>query len=131
MEMMSAVKLQVLLISADPQSRSEFAAALRARGFEVSAVRHIAEIQRWPVGEIVVVDSRQFTPWWAVVGAAHVVVLSDTSDQTEKISSGVPSTWIRRESGPDALIAALRSLPPATGRPSCTDSLVRFGAGRI
>ena len=113
---MSAVKPQVLLLSADPECRSEFAAALRSRGFEVCAVRHIAEIQRWPIGEIVVVDAHQFTPWWAVVGAAHVVVLSDASEQLEKISSGVPSTWIRRESGPEALIAALKSLALTTGQ---------------
>ena len=77
-------------------------------------VRHIAEIQRWPIGEIVVVDARQFTPWWAVVGAAHVVVLSDASGQMERISSDVPSTCIRRDSGPEALVAALKSLLPAT-----------------
>ena len=111
---MSAVKPQVLLLSADLKCRSNFAAALRSRGFEVCTVRHIAEIQRWPIGEIVVVDARQFTPWWAVVGAAHVVVLSDGSDQTEKISSGVPPIWICRESGPEALVAALKSLPPTT-----------------
>lgn len=109
---MSAVKPQVLLLSADLKCRSTFATALRSRGFEVCALRHIAEIQRWPIGEIVVVDARQFTPWWAAVGAAHVVVLSDASDQIEAISSGVPSTWIRRESGPEALVAALKSLPP-------------------
>jgi hypothetical protein len=111
---MNAVQPQVLLLSADPECRSRFAAALRSRGFEVCAVRHIAEIQRWPVGEIVVVDARQFTPWWAVVGAAHVVVLSDAGEHVEEISSGVPSTWIRRESGPEALVAALKSFPPAT-----------------
>ncbi|MET0167384.1 MAG: hypothetical protein ABW318_20570 [Vicinamibacterales bacterium] len=77
-------------------------------------MRHIAEIQRWPVGEIVVVDARQFTPWWAVVGAAHVVVLSGAGEQIEQISSGVPSIWIRRESGPEALVAALKSLHSAT-----------------
>jgi hypothetical protein len=111
---MSAVKPQVLLLSADPECRSTFAAALRSRGFEVCTVRYIAEIQRWPIGEIVVVDARQYTPWWAVVGAAHVVILSDSSKQLEKVSSGVPSTWIHRESGPEALVAALKSLPPAT-----------------
>jgi hypothetical protein len=113
---MSAVKPQVLLVSADRGCRSKFAAALRTRGFEVCTVRHIAEIQRWPIGEVVVVDARQFTPWWAVVGAAHVVVLSDESEHLDKISSGVPSTWIRRESGPEALIAALTLLPRTTGR---------------
>ncbi len=111
---MSAVKPQVLLLSADLKCRSNFAVALRSRGFEVCTAGHIAEIQRWPIGEIVVVDVRQFTPWWAVVGAAHVVVLSDGNEQIEKISSGVPSTWIRRESGPEALVAALKSLPLTT-----------------
>src|SRR5262245_17826853 len=112
---MSAVKPQVTLLSADPECRSTFAAALRSRGFEVCTVRYIAEIQRWPIDEIVVVDARQFTPWWTVVGAEHVVVLSDGSDQIEKISSGAPPTcWIRRESGPEALVAALKSLPSPT-----------------
>ena len=110
---MSTVKSEVLLVSADPACRSKFAAALRFEGFEVRTVRHIAEIQRWPIGEIVVVDARQFTPWWAVVGAAHVVVLSDAGEQIKEISSGVPSTWIRRECGPRELVAALRSLLPA------------------
>jgi hypothetical protein len=68
------------------------------------------------VGEIVVVDAFVFTPWWSVVGAAHVVVLPDASDQLERISSGVPSTWIRRESGAEALIAALESLPSTSGQ---------------
>ena len=111
---MTAVKPQVLLLSADPECRRTFAAALRSRGFEVCTARYIAELQRWPIGEIVVVDARQFTPWWAVVGAAHVVVLSDSTKQLEKVSAGVPSTWIHRESGPEALIAALESLPPAS-----------------
>jgi hypothetical protein len=110
---MGAVKPQVLLVSADSGCRSTFAAALRSRGFECT-VCYIAEIQRWPVGEVVVVDASQFTPWWAVVGAAHVVVLSDASEQLDRISSGVPSTWIRRESGPEALIAALTSLSRTT-----------------
>jgi hypothetical protein len=83
---------QILLVAADPQCRVRFEAVLRAAGFEVAAVRHIAEIERWPIGEIVVVDARQFTPWWAVVGAAHVVVLSDTTEGREQISNGVPST---------------------------------------
>ena len=113
---MSAVKPPVLLLSADPECRSEFAAVLRARGFDVCTVRHIAEIQRWPIGEIVVVDARQFTPWWAVIGAAHVVVLSDANEEAEKVSSAVPSTWIRRDSGPQALIAALKPLSWATGQ---------------
>ena len=103
---------QILLVASDPQCRHHFEAVLRTRGFEVSAVRHIAEIERWPIGQIVVVDARQFTPWWAVVGAAHVVVLSDTTDGAEQVSSGVPSTWLPRQAGPEALIAVLESLAP-------------------
>jgi hypothetical protein len=109
--MSPAKQPQVLVVAADPLCRDGLEAVLRARGFEVAAVRHIAEIERWPIGEIVVVDARQFTPWWAVVGAAHVVVLSDTTDGAEQISSGVPSTWIPRQAGPEALVSVLQSLP--------------------
>jgi hypothetical protein len=109
--MSPATQPQVLLVAADPHCRDRLEAVLRGGGFEVAAVQHIAEIERWPIGEIVVVDACQFTPWWAVVGAAHIVVLSDTTDGAEQIRSGVPSTWIPRQAGPEALVSVLRSLP--------------------
>jgi hypothetical protein len=100
----------VLLVASDPRCRRHFAAALREKGFEVSTVRHIAEIERWPVGQVVVVDATRFTPLWSAVGAAHVVVLSDSADEEAHLPDGVPSTWVPRRLGPGALISVLQGL---------------------
>src|SRR5262245_60116410 len=69
----------ILLLDLDTRRRNQFASVLRGRGFTISVMRYIAEIERWPVGEIVVVDAARFTPWWTEVGALRVVVLSATS----------------------------------------------------
>ena len=100
----------ILFLYPDAECRRNFAAALRASGFEVSAVKHIAEIERWPAGTVVVVDAGRFTPWWATVGATHVVVLSDSADTEGHACAGVPSTLLHRQSGPEALISILQTL---------------------
>ena len=105
----------ILFLYPDGECRRDFAAALRASGFEVSAVRHIAEIERWPVGTVVVVDAPRFTPWWATVGATHVVVLSDSADPWDHDPCvDVPSTRLPRECGPAALISILETLQKTT-----------------
>jgi len=100
----------ILLLYPDTECRRSFAAALRAVGFEVSTVRHIADIERWPVGTVVVVDAPRFTPWWETVGAAHVVVLSDSADAGNHTCPSAPATRVPRQSGPEALISILRAL---------------------
>ena len=97
----------ILLLDLDTRRRHQFASVLRGRGFEISVMSYIAEIERWPVGEIVVVDAARFTPWWTEVGALRVVVLSATAVEESRVYNGVPCTWIPHGAGPDALIAAL------------------------
>jgi hypothetical protein len=97
----------VLLIDLDPHRREQLAQVLRERGFTFSVMSHIAEIERWPVGQIVVVDAARFTPWWVEVGAARIVVLSGTSVDEIQVYDGVPGRRIPHGSGPDALLAAL------------------------
>ena len=97
----------VLLLDLDTGRRNQFAGVLRGRGFKISVMSHIAEIERWPVGQIVVVDAARFTPWWTEVGALRVVVLSATAVEETRMYNGVPCTWIPHGAGPDALIAAL------------------------
>ena len=97
----------VLLLDLDATRRHLFASVLRGRGFTISVMSCIAEIERWPVGEIVVVDAARFTPWWTEVGALRVVVLSATAVEESRVYNGVPCTWIPHGAGPDVLIAAL------------------------
>ena len=97
----------VLLLDCDSLRREQLATVLRERGFILSVKSHIAEIERWPVGQIVVVDAERFTPWWGDVGAARVVVLSGTTDEDSVVYNGVQYRWLPHGSGPDALLAAL------------------------
>ena len=97
----------VLLLDLDIRRRTRFASVLRGRGFKISAMSYIAEIERWPLGEIVVVDAARFTPWWIEVGAVRVVVLSGTGAEETRVYNGIPCMWIPDRAGPDALIAAL------------------------
>ena len=100
-------QLHVLLLDCDKLRREHLATVLRERGFTLSVKSHIAEIERWPVGQIVVVDAERFTPWWGDVGAARVVVLSGTTDEDSVVYNGVQYRWLPHGSGPDALLAAL------------------------
>jgi hypothetical protein len=107
MERSQLLQRHVLLLDLDTRRRNHFASVLRGKGFEISVMSYIAEIQRWPAGQIVVVDAARFTPWWTEVGAVRVVVLSATAVEESRMYNGVPCTWIPHGAGPDALIAAL------------------------
>ena len=97
----------VLLLDLDTRRRNQLASVLRGKGFEISVISYIAEIERWPAGQIVVVDAARFTPWWIEVGAVRVVVLSATAVEETRMYKGVPCMWMSHGAGPDALIAAL------------------------
>ena len=97
----------ILLLDLNLRRREQVAHILRECGFEISVKSHIAEIERWPVGQIVVVDAARFTPWWIEVGAVRVVVWSRAAAAESRTYNGVPCMWIPRGSGPEALLAAL------------------------
>lgn len=97
----------VLLLVIDGHRRERLATALRQRGFDVSVASSIADLERWPLGQIVVVDSARFTPWWAEVGAVRVLVLSDSDTPINLTCEGVPCTWVPNATDPDSLIAAM------------------------
>ena len=107
MERSHVPRPQVLLLDLDTRRRNQLASVLRGKGFRISVMSHIAEIERWPAGQIVVVDAARFTPWWIEVGAVRVVVLSATAVEETRVYNGVPCMWIPHGAGPDALIAAL------------------------
>ena len=100
-------KRHVLLLDCDKGRRELLATVLRERGFTLSVKSHISEIERWPVGQIVIVDAERFTPWWGDVGAERVVVLSATTDEDSLVYNGVPYRLLPYGSGPDAMLSAL------------------------
>jgi hypothetical protein len=67
----------MLLIASDPELRQTLAHFLEQFTSEfVVAVGRVAEIERWPRGQVVVVEEVLFTPFWLTVGAAHIVVMT-------------------------------------------------------
>jgi hypothetical protein len=100
----------MVLIESDAVRRQVLAAALRDAGIAVIAVGSIAELERWPRGEVVVTESRQFTPWWREVEAAHVVVLADTAADGHRCCRGGAALSLSRQCPPGRLIAAALSL---------------------
>jgi hypothetical protein len=66
----------LLLVHSDDRVRKEIASVLRHSGREhVVEASTIADVERWPRGEVVIVEAQFFTPVWLAVGAAYVVVI--------------------------------------------------------
>src|ERR1044071_6027438 len=97
----------MLLLEPDNQRRQDMATALRAWGLPVTAVGRIAEIERWPIGEVVIVDAAWFTPWWLTIGANHVIVQVDTAEEGMALCSSGASAWVSRHCEPAAVVSAL------------------------
>jgi hypothetical protein len=100
----------VLLVEGDANRRMQLSQALRSEGMPVMAVSGIAEVERWPAGEVVVTDARRFTPLWKETGAAHVVVLADTDEEGMEACVRGACAWIPRHCAPGALIDVLYEL---------------------
>jgi CheY-like chemotaxis protein len=100
----------VLLVEGDYERRSLLSHALRAEGMPVLAVAGIAEVERWPAGDVVVTESRRFTPLWKETGAAHVVVLADTDEEGMEACVRGACAWIPRDAHADTLIGVLHEL---------------------
>lgn len=102
--------MSVLLIESEIGRLAHLSAALRAAGISVIAVQGIADVERWPVGELVVTEADNFTPWWMLVGALGVIVLADTPEQGCDACKCGATAWIPRVCHPSELIVAIRDL---------------------
>ena len=71
----------VLVIETDSTRRVAVEAACRAAGVSVLAVSSIAEVERWPEGQVVITDAAHLTPWWQQVGAVDVIALVNSAEE--------------------------------------------------
>lgn len=84
--------------------------ACESAGFTVTAVARVAEIERWPTGQVVVTDTERFSEMWKRVGATHVLVLSSTASEGIDACARGASAWIPRLCSAEALVAVLLAL---------------------
>jgi hypothetical protein len=103
-------RVGVLLIERNHEHRTELTRALQAEGMPVLAVSGIAEVERWPAGDVVVTDADCFTPLWKETGAIHVVVLADTREQGVDACVRGACAWLPRRATPGDLISVLHGL---------------------
>jgi DNA-binding response OmpR family regulator len=99
----------MLLVESDADRRRTLSQALRHAGLPVLEVSSIAEVERWPIGEIVITEARRFTRWWKQIGAAHVIVLANTPEEGAAACAAGATTWIQRSASPDRLVSLLQS----------------------
>jgi len=102
------VQVSPLLIEPDDERLTTLCVALRAEGIDVIAVTRIAEVERWPAGDIVVTSDESVGSWWRDVGAAAVIVLSDTPE-SDGCADG-RTVWIHRNCPPPDLATVIHRL---------------------
>jgi hypothetical protein len=100
----------VVLMDADDVRRRILGGACRAAGLRVYSVASVAELQRWPDGDIVVAGSIYITPLWRQVGAVEVIALVDDASEGMTAVTNGATRWLavpQSPSGVAALIALL------------------------
>jgi DNA-binding response OmpR family regulator len=110
----------MLLLASNEKKRRQLADGLRAVGFPVLSVASIGEIERWPVGDIVITDAAHFTPWWKKVGATHVIVIVASRREGARLCARGATGWITRGTRPEQLVGVVQALLVPLGSPSAT-----------
>jgi hypothetical protein len=96
-----------LIVVADPTCRAALERTYRAAGVRVRGVGCIAEVERWPDGEIVITDTAHLTPVWHSLGAVDVIALVENAEQGLASLSGGASKWLQFDSSVAEVAAAV------------------------
>jgi hypothetical protein len=99
----------VVVLDAEDARLEQTVSSLRAHGIRVVAATRIANLERWPVGEVVVTDAAHATRWWSDVGATHMIVLADT-DEEWSLAERSGASAVLASGNSAALLSILRSV---------------------
>jgi DNA-binding response OmpR family regulator len=100
----------MLLLESDAEERIRLTEALEEAGLPVLGVSSIAEIERWPAGDVVITAAERFTTWWKEMGATHVLVLANTPEDGAAACARGATMWVLRPCTTEQLVAAVRSI---------------------
>ena len=112
--MVTRTEPHVLIIDADAMERTALEQACRSAGLSVRAVRSVAELERWPVGQIVVTDPAHLTPLWRQVGAAAVIVLVKGDEDGSAARERGATHWLQPPPRADVVATMVRALATAS-----------------
>jgi CheY-like chemotaxis protein len=100
----------MLLLESDARERERLTEALEGAGLPVLGVSSIAEVERWPAGDVVITGADRFTRLWQEMGATHVVVLANTPEEGAAACARGATLWVLRPCDSDELVQAVRSI---------------------
>src|SRR5688572_17861785 len=87
----------VLIIDSDTHRREFLVTACEMRGIPTRANASVAEIRRWPAGQVVVTDFAHLSGLWADVGATHVIALVANADEARAAVTNGATEWVHRD----------------------------------
>ena len=100
----------VLIVDPDPIHRLLVEQACRTAGVSVRSVGAIADVKRWPRGQIVVTTIAHLTPLWRLEGATDVIVLvQDRAEGIAALQNGATG-WLRLPFTPESIAAMMTGL---------------------
>lgn len=105
----------VLAVVSDSAHRLAVVQACRAAGVKVVAVTRLAELERWPRGQMVITDFTHLTPWWRTVGAREVIVLAQDAEEGMAALENGATGWLHVPTTPVALTAMIARLAAEFG----------------
>ena len=100
----------MLLLESDERERERLTEALEEAGLPVLGVSSMAEVERWPTGDLVITGAERFTRWWQEMGATHVLVLANTPEEGAAACARGATMWVLRPCTPERLVAAVKSI---------------------
>jgi DNA-binding response OmpR family regulator len=100
----------MLLLESDANERVRLTEALEEAGLPVLGVSSIAEVERWPTGDVVITAADRFTMWWKEMGATHVLVLAATPEEGAAACARGATMWVLKPCNTEQLVAAVRSI---------------------
>jgi hypothetical protein len=102
----------VLVVVSDPAHRRAIVQECLAAGASVVGVGSIADVEHWPVGQIVIVDAAHLTPLWLSVGAREVVLLASSVEEGNAAMCNGATRSLHTPTQRLAVTALVAHLPP-------------------
>jgi len=111
---LSARSDSVLIVGFGNSDRAALRLAFESVGVPARAAASIADVDRWPEGQVVVTDPAHATPIWRTVGAAEVIVIGQTAGGDLSPSKATQEAqW--RSGSVGAMLAWLARVPVRRG----------------
>lgn len=87
----------MLVVESNPDLCRYLVEACLTRRIPARGVSRIADIERWPRGQVVVTDMAHLTPLWKEVGARAVIVLVDGAEEGNAALDRGATAWLPRK----------------------------------